>query len=237
MALGLYTCPPFCRNVSGLHVGDESSAASATVGPARPKGCRPEAGLRINAPGPRLGQRSGPRSPQVPAGELVAGRSPVSLPALRVCSDFDPLKGRTTLRVAHGVMSPWAMPPAAPTARGRFVVTHPRRALVGRGEGGIAFQPSFDLRHGNDPQAATANDPKLRLDMALERRLAYADGLCRLLDGQPEAREARGGGCRGLQEALSYPSTVAGERLLHRFSPRKSPRPGDSSRSRCRVGS
>jgi hypothetical protein len=58
---------------------------------------------------------------------------------------------------------------------------------VGRsGKSGIALKPPLDLRHRDNPQAASADDAQLRLDMALEGRLAHADGLRRLFDGQAE---------------------------------------------------
>lgn len=87
----------------------------------RREGACLEARLSVDPPGPRLGERSGPRSPQMPSRVPVADGAPVSLPALGVPSDFDSLKGRTTLLAAHGVSSPWAAPPAGLTARGHFL--------------------------------------------------------------------------------------------------------------------
>jgi len=65
---------------------------------------------------------------------------------------------------------------------------HHRRLPGGPSEGRVAFQPPFDLRHGDDPQTSTTDDPQLGLDVPLERRLAHADGFGGLLNGQAEAR-------------------------------------------------
>jgi hypothetical protein len=63
-----------------------------------------------------------------------------------------------------------------------FCLRHSRRSRGWPGQRGIAIEPSLYLGHGDDPQAAPADDPKLRLDMALEGRLAHTDGFGGLLD-------------------------------------------------------
>jgi hypothetical protein len=51
-----------------------------------------------------------------------------------------------------------------------------------------AFEPPFDLWHGDNPQASPPDDAQLGLDVALERRLAHTDRFGGLLDRQAEAR-------------------------------------------------
>src|SRR5436305_11258295 len=85
------------------------------------KGASLDPGQRVYTPGAGGCKGGRPRSLQVSARRSVSGGASVALAPLGVSSNFDALQGRATLRVAHGVIPPWAMPPAAATVRGRFV--------------------------------------------------------------------------------------------------------------------
>lgn len=61
---------------------------------------------------------------------------------------------------------------------------HLRRSPGAPDESCAAFQPSFDLGNGDDPQASSTHDPQLGLNVPLERRLAHADSARGLWDGQ-----------------------------------------------------
>lgn len=69
-----------------------------------------------------------------------------------------------------------------------YCLRHLRPLMGGTGNPRVAFQPPFDLGHGDDPQASPPDDAQLGLDVTLERRLAHADRCGGLLDRQAEAR-------------------------------------------------
>jgi hypothetical protein len=63
-----------------------------------------------------------------------------------------------------------------------YCLRHSRRWSDRSSQRGVAFEPSLNLLHGDDPQASATDDPKLWLDVALERRLAHANRCGGLLD-------------------------------------------------------